>query len=46
MRLGKYEIALRFYEDALLLSPNDQQIRRRIGRALRAKAAEEQIAPQ
>lgn len=46
MRLGKYEIALRFYEDALLLSPNNQQIQRKIGRALRAKAAEEQIGPQ
>jgi general secretion pathway protein A len=45
MRLGQYEKALSFYEDALALSPGNDEVERKIERARSAKATEEQIAP-
>jgi hypothetical protein len=45
MRLGQYEKALSFYEDALALSPGNDELERKIERARSAKATEEQIVP-
>jgi len=43
MRLGQYDKAIDFYEDALAQMPRSEELRRRIERARRAKATEEQI---
>jgi general secretion pathway protein A len=45
MRLGQYEKALSFYEDALVLSPGNDELERKIARARSANATEEQIVP-
>jgi general secretion pathway protein A len=45
MRLGQYDKALRFYEDALALSPGNEEVERKIVRAVSAKTTEEQIVP-
>jgi len=45
MRLGEYDKALSFYKDALALSPGNEELERKILRAVSAKATEEQIVP-
>jgi type II secretory pathway predicted ATPase ExeA len=46
MRLGQYEKAITFYEDALAISPDNERLQRKIKRARLAKAAEDQVLPQ
>jgi tetratricopeptide (TPR) repeat protein len=46
MRLGEYDKALYFYEDALALSPDNHDLQEKIKRARRAKAAEGQVLRQ
>jgi general secretion pathway protein A len=43
MRLGQYDKAIDFYQDALAQTPRSEELRRRITRARRAKATEAQI---
>jgi general secretion pathway protein A len=45
MRLGQYDKALSFYEDALALSPGNEALERKIVRAVSAKTTEEKIVP-
>jgi type II secretory pathway predicted ATPase ExeA len=45
MRLGEYDKALSFYKDALALSPGNEELERKILRAVSAKSTEEQILP-
>jgi general secretion pathway protein A len=40
MRLGKYEQAIEFYQDAIILAPGDPQIERKIAQARIAQARE------
>jgi len=43
MRRGEYDRAITSYEEALAISPGDEQLERRIERARRARATEAQI---
>jgi general secretion pathway protein A len=45
MRLGQYDKALSFYEDALAHSPGNEELERKIVRAVSAKTTEGQIVP-